>query len=88
MLFTTAYYADKRELYVKARKILSKFVCQQMIRDFKAYEISVQFPFIFLKVFGIEWFNNPLIISILWVVHEFIAKTKSFQDFCERQEIY
>ena len=51
MLFTTAYYADKRELYVsrmKARKIvMDKFgyVCQQMIRDFKAYEIAFAYAF-------------------------------------------
>ena len=103
MLFTTAYYADKRELYVsrmKARKIvMDKFgyVCQQMIRDFKAYEIAFAYAFnspFDTKVFewNCEWFkcNNPFdnieILDIRGCVHEFIAKTKSFQDFCERQE--
>ena len=105
MLFTTAYYADKRELYVsrmKARKvIMDKFgyVCQQMIRDFKAYEIAFAYAFnspFDTKVFewNCEWFkcNNPFdniaILDIRGCVHEFIAKTKSFQDFCDRNERY
>ena len=43
MLFTTAYYSNKRELYVKSmrqRKTkMDKFgyICQQMIRDIKNY---------------------------------------------------
>jgi hypothetical protein len=103
MLFTTAYYADKRELYVsrmKARKIvMDKFgyVCQQMIRDFKAYEIAYAYAYnspFDKKVFewNCDWFkcNNPFdnveILDIRGCVHEFVAKTKPFQEFCERQQ--
>lgn len=103
MLFTTAYYADKRELYVsrmKARKIvMDKFgyVCQQMIRDFKAYEINFSYAYnssFDEKVFqwNCDWFkcSNPFdnikVLDIRGYVHEKIAYTKAFQDFCERQE--
>lgn len=72
MLFTTAYYSDKRELYVermRARKtIMDKYgyITQTMIRDFKAYEIEMAFAYnspFDKKVFeyNCEWFkcNNP-----------------------------
>ena len=102
MLFTTAYYADKRELYIsrmKARKvIMDKFgyVCQQMIRDFKAYEIAYAYAYnspFDTKVFeyNCEWFkcNNPFdnieILDIRGCVHNKIAFTEPFQDFCEKQ---
>ena len=105
MLFTTAYYADKRELYVsrmKARKvIMDKFgyVCQQMIRDFKAYEVNLAFAYnspFDDKVFqwNCEWFkcNNPFdnveIKDIRAFVHTFIGKSKSFLDFCEENECF
>lgn len=105
MLFTTAYYADKRELYVsrmKARKIIMDkfgYVCQQMIRDFKAYEIAYAYAYncaFDKKVFewNCEWFkcNNPFdnieILDIRGCVHEFIAHSKVFQDFCERGECF
>lgn len=103
MLFTTAYYADKRELYVsrmKARKIIMDkfgYVCQQMIRDFKAYEVAYAYAYnspFDKKVFewNCDWFkcNNPFdnieILDIRGYVHEFVAKTKSFQEFCEKQQ--
>lgn len=72
MLFTTAYYSNKREIYVsrmKARKtIMDKFgyITQTMIRDFKAYNVELAFAFnspFDTKVFdyNCEWFkcNNP-----------------------------
>ena len=100
MLFTTAYYADKRELYVsrmKARKVvMDKFgyICQQMLRDFKAYEIEFAFAYnspFDTKVFNYntDWFkcNNPFddipIRDIRGFVHNFIAFEKDFQEFCE-----
>lgn len=72
MLFTTAYYANKREIYVqrmRARKcFMEKFgyITQTMVREFKAYDI--QFAFAYNspfddKVFqyNCDWFkcNNP-----------------------------
>ena len=72
MLFTTAYYADKRELYVermRARKtIMDKYgyITQTMIRDFNAYDVQVAYAYnspFDKKVFeyNCEWFkcNNP-----------------------------
>ncbi|MBQ7977404.1 MAG: hypothetical protein IJ301_02240 [Clostridia bacterium] len=103
MLFTTAYYADKRELYIsrmKGRKItMDKFgyVCQQMIRDFQAYEIKFAYAYnsgFDEKVFewNCDWFkcNNPFdnieILDIRGLVHQKVAFTKAFQDFCEREK--
>ena len=46
-LFSTAYYAEKRPTYVasmKARKTAMKkfgYICQEMARDFKKYEIGL-----------------------------------------------
>lgn len=105
MLFTTAYYADKRQLYVsrmKAKKcVMDKFgyICQQMIRDFKAYEIELAFAFnspFDDKVFdyNCEWFkcNNPFdnieIRDIRGFVHTFMAFSKDYQDFCDKHQLY
>ena len=50
-LFSTAYYASKREIYVaemRARKtIMDKFgyICQQMIRDFRQYNVERAFAY-------------------------------------------
>lgn len=103
MLFSTAYYANKRELYVtrmKARKIIMDkygYVCQQMIRDFKAYEAIYAYAYnapFDTRVFSwnCEWFkcNNPFdnieILDIRGCVHEFIAYNKDFQNFCEQEK--
>lgn len=72
MLFTTAYYENKREIYVnrmRARKIqLEKFgyICQQMIRDIKFFGIEFAYAYngnFDEKVFNYncDWFkcNNP-----------------------------
>ena len=43
-LFSTAYYAEKRPIYVKAMKarktVMDKFgyICREMIRDFEKYD--------------------------------------------------
>ena len=79
MLFTTAYYADKRKEYVtkmRARKVqLEKFgyICQQMIRDINFFGIECAYAYNSTfdeKVFdyNCDWFkcNNPFDnISIL-----------------------
>lgn len=71
-LFSSAYYADKRPLYIermRAHRItLEKFgyVCQQMIRDFKQYAVERAFAYnssfddkVF--AFNCDWFKckNP-----------------------------
>ena len=73
MLFTTAYYANKREIYVnrmRARKCrMDKFgyITQAMYRDIKEYEIEHAFAYnssFDVKVFDFncDWFKcyNPL----------------------------
>ena len=50
-LFSTAYYAEKRPIYVAEMRahatIMSKFgyICQQMIRDFSAYEVEIAYAY-------------------------------------------
>ena len=73
MLFTTAYYADKREIYVarmRSRQCrMDKFgyITQTMYRDIKEYEIQHAFAYnsaFDVKVFefNCDWFKcyNPL----------------------------
>lgn len=105
MLFTTAYYSDKREIYVSRMKgkkaIMEKFgyICQEMIRDFKAYDIQLAYAYnspFDVKVFewNCEWFkcNNPFdnieIKDIMCFVHRFIAFTEDFQAFCDKNSLY
>jgi hypothetical protein len=71
-LFSTAYYAEKRPLYVKAMRSkkakLEKFgkVCQEMIRDIKKYDVTSAYAYnarfderVF--TFNCDWFKciNP-----------------------------
>ena len=73
MLFTTAYYADKRELYVnrmRARKVLMEkfgYITQQMCRDIADFEIAHAYAYnsgfderVF--AYNCDWFKciNPL----------------------------
>lgn len=105
MLFTTAYYFDKREIYISRMKgkkcTMEKFgyICQEMIRDFKAYQVELAFAYnspFDIKVFewNCEWFkcNNPFdnvpIKDIMNYVHTFIAFRKEYQDFCNKHEFF
>lgn len=104
MLFTTAYYADKREIYVERmrakRTIMDKFgyVCQEMIRDFKAYDVEFAFAYnssFDERVFkwNCEWFkcNNPFdnieIKDIRGFAHEFIVD-EDYCKFCDENGYY
>ena len=103
-LFATAYYANKRPLYVsrmKAKKIkLEKFgyICQQMIRDFKNYDVACAYAYnssFDEKVFNFncDWFKciNPFetlpIYDIRGNVHKVIAFTADYQKFCEDNKL-
>ena len=50
-MFTTAYYADKRQLYIgrmRARRVLLEkwgYVTQQIIRDIKAFEVQAAYAY-------------------------------------------
>lgn len=104
MLFTTAYYADKKAIYIermRARKIpLEKYgyVTQQMARDFKAYEVKYAYcytPFdIRVFTYNCDWFKciNPFdnipIYDIRGFVHHSIAKEEAFLTFCEENALF
>lgn len=100
MLLNTAYYADKKVLYIKdmkARKIIMDkfgYICQQMIRDFKAYNVTLAYAYNHSFDMGVfeyncDWFkcNNPFdnieVLDIRGYVHVFIAKRQDFQEYCE-----
>ena len=104
MLFTTAYYADKRDIYVasmRQRKTkMDKFgyVCQQMIRDIKNFEVASAYAYnspFDEKVFNFncDWFkcNNPFdnvpIFDIRGYAHHFICDG-IFKDWCETYEAF
>ena len=105
MLFSTAYYADKKEFYrqkMKAKAITKKPIAEivtQMITDFEFYEIAFAYAFnssFDEKVFEMncEWhkvpnpFDNIEILDIRGLVHQKIAFTKAYQDFCERLTLF
>ena len=105
MLFTTAYYSDKREIYISRMKgkkaVMEKFgyITQEMIRDFKAYNVELAFAYnspFDVKVFewNCEWFkcNNPFdnieIKDIMNFVHTFIAFREEYQVFCESNQFF
>ena len=88
MLFTTAYYADKRSLYVermKARKVkMDKFgyITQQMVRDIDFYGIEHAYAYnspFDTKVFeyNCEWFKciNPFDNVAIHDVRGYVHKT-------------
>lgn len=104
-LFSSAYYADKRPLYVAAMRarttILDKFgyICQQMIRDFKNYEVELAFAYnssFDEKVFAFncDWYkcNNPFdtipVKDIRGYVHQFLANNELYKTFCDENGYY
>lgn len=101
-LFSTAYYAIKRPLYVERMRqrktIMNKFgyICQEMARDFRKYNIEIAFAFnspfddkVF--TFNCDWFkcNNPFdnipIHDIRGFAHQFLVDN-NFIDFCEKNQ--
>ena len=98
-LFCSAYYAEKRPLYIarmKARStIMDKFgyICQQMRRDFKSYEVAQAYAYnsdFDERVFDFnsDWYKcaNPFdelnIYDIRGYVHQFLVDN-DFLAFCE-----
>lgn len=101
-LFESAYYANKRPLYVqamRARKVtMDKFgyICAQMRRDFKQYDVRGAYAFnssFDEKVFSFncDWFKciNPFdevpIFDIRGYVHNFLVDDE-YKAFCEENE--
>lgn len=103
-LFSTAYYANKRDFYVKgmrARKIkMEKFgyVCQAMIRDIKNFEVVSAYAYnspFDEKVFNYncDWFkcNNPFDTIPIYDIRGFVHNsliTDSYTEFCEEHELF
>lgn len=103
-LFNTAYYANKRSIYVgamRARTIrMEKFgyVTQQMLRDFRNYEVERAFAYNSAfdeKVFDFncDWFKvvNPFesvpISDIRGFVHHFMIDD-TFRAWCEENNAF
>lgn len=103
-LFNTAYYANKRSIYVgalRARTIrMEKFgyVTQQMLRDFRNYEVERAFAYNSAfdeKVFNFncDWFKviNPFetvpISDIRGFVHHFMIDD-TFRAWCEENNAF
>ena len=104
-LFSSAYYQDKRPIYVarmRARKVMQEkfgYICRQMYRDIKSYEIENGYAYnstfdISVFEFCCEWYKvqNPLdniqIHDIWGFVSEFISNTEDYQFFCETNELF
>lgn len=98
-LFNSAYYAEKRSLYITRMRIrtatLDKYgyICQQMARDFKQYNVERAFAYnspFDEKVFNFncDWFKciNPFdtvpIGDIRGFVHHFLVNER-YKTFCE-----
>lgn len=99
-LFSTAYYADKRPIYVKAmraKKIkMDKFgrICQTMIRDIKNFDVVAAYAYnssFDEKVFNFncEWFKciNPFDNIPIFDIRGFVHNsiiTDDYKNFCEK----
>ena len=103
-LFQSAYYADKRPIYVarmRARKVvMDKFgyICRQMNRDIKQYEVSHAYAYnssfddkVF--TFNCDWYkcSNPFdtvqIHDIRGYAHKFIVN-EDYLAYCEEHELF
>lgn len=104
MLFTTAYYADKRDLYVKSMRSrktsMDKFgyICQRMIRDIKNYEVTSAYAYnssfdekVF--TFNCDWFkcNNPFDSIPIYDIRGYAHHficDDEFKNWCEEYEAF
>lgn len=104
-LFQTAYYADKRPLYVSAMKArrtkMKKFgqITQRMCKLIEEFNIEYAYAYnskFDEKVFDFncDWFKciNPFdnvdVIDIRGLVHQFVAETSSYQNYCEKHQLF
>ena len=103
-LFSTAYYAEKRPIYVarmKARKVrMDKFgyICREMARDFAKYEVKFAYAYnssFDEKVFNFncDWFkcNNPFENIPVFDIRGFVHNfmiTTDFYNWCETHQAF
>lgn len=99
-LFSTAYYAEKRPIYVasmRARKTTMKkfgYICQEMVRDFAKYDVVCAYAYnsnFDEKVFDFncDWFKciNPFDNIPIYDIRGNVHNfliSKDFFQFCER----
>lgn len=103
-LFSTAYYADKRPIYVEAMRkhetIMDKYgyICQTMRRDFKKYEVESAYAYnspFDDKVFAYncDWFkcNNPFDTIPIYDIRGYAHNFIVGEDyikFCEENSLF
>ncbi len=103
-LFSTAYYANKREFYIKemrAKKIkMEKYgrICQAMIRDIKNFDVVSAYAYnspFDEKVFNFncDWFKciNPFDNIPIYDIRGFVHNSlvdDNFFSFCEENELF
>ena len=103
-LFSTAYYAEKRNIYVSEMRgkktYLEKFgyICQQMIRDFHNYNVEKAFAYnspFDEKVFNFncDWYkcNNPFDNVPIVDIRGFVHSfivNDWYKDFCDKYGYY
>ena len=103
-LFSTAYYADKREIYVSAMRgkkaFMEKYgyITRQMYRDFKEYKVEIGYAYnssfderVFL--FNCDWFRciNPFDNVKVSDIRGFAHKfivDDDYKKFCDEHGYY
>lgn len=93
MLFTTAYYADKREIYVsrmrgkKTKMEKFGYITQQMYRDIKDFEVEVGFAYnssfdVSVFAYNCDWFKtiNPLDIIKVIDIRGYVHHAVAFSE--------
>lgn len=103
-LFNTAYYAEKRPIYVNAMRsrkcVMDKFgyICQTMIKDFRRYNVEMAFAFnssFDEKVFNFncDWYkcNNPFDTIPIKDIRGFAHNflvDENYYRFCEKNSLF
>lgn len=104
-LFSSAYYADKRPIYInrmKSRKVKMEkfgFITQRIYRIIKSY--AIEFAYAYNSKFDEKVFNfncdffkviNPFdtvkVFDIRGMVHNKIAFTSEYKNFCESNNLF
>ena len=104
MLFNTAYYAEKKPLYVRRMRArlteMEKFgyICQRMLREFRAYGVEAAFAYnsdfderVFQ--FNCDWFktSNPFDDVPVFDIRGHVHAflvDEDYKDFCERESLF
>lgn len=104
MLFTTAYYADKREIYISRMRgktaTLDKwdYVCQRMYRDIVEFEVTDGYAYnskfdegVF--EFNADWFKtiNPLDSIAVHDIRGYVAEfvvDDDYKAYCEEMQLF